>query len=613
MSSNTNEWTLLDYFFDNVAKHGSLTFMTQPMGKGEIRKFTYSETLEEAKKMSAYLSTLDLPPNSQIAICSKNCAWWIMADLAIQMAGHVTVPIFPTLTEKITEYTLKHSESRLLFIGKMDIEPYEEMKDGFIAGIPTISFPLCPEEGCAEKQWEEITGDSETLILADAFQSVVRKPEEMATIIYTSGSTGTPKGVMTSFKAMLSASKGFQKENHVTQKDRYLSYLPMAHGMERWLGECMPMYTGLQVFFAESLSTFVDDLNRCKPTCFLSVPRLWKKFQTGVFVKMPEKKLNKLLKFPIVNILVKRKVLKNLGLDQCRLAGSGSAPLSQELLLWYRNLGLELCEGYGMTENFNYSHFSRPGKGKYGYVGETYDDIQHRINPTDGEIQVLTPGMMMGYYKNEEATRDTITEDGWVRTGDKGAIDKDEFLRITGRTKEIFKTSKGKYVAPAPIESLLTNNHLLELAVVTGRSYAQPFAILQLADAPKLKAFQKDAAASRDQYAVELENHFMKKVNPSLEAHERISFVVLVSDNWSPENGFLTPTQKIKRSVIEDKYESLFDSWNEKKEKVLWHGVGSDVVPVRRLEQPIDNQVTEALKTTKLGENNDSDEESVEA
>ena len=230
---------------------------------------------------------------------------------------------------------------------------------------------------------------------------------------------------------------------------------------------------------------------------------------------------------------------------------------------------LELLEGYGMTENFNYSHLSRPHKVRVGYVGNTYDDVECRI-ASDGEIQVKTPGMMMGYYKNEEATKETITEDGWVRTGDKGDIDEQGRLKITGRTKEIFKTSKGKYVAPAPIENLFVSNHLVELACVSGRAHPQPHAIIQLSEGPKAEAAKGEK--EREAMAKELEEHMKTSVNPQIDPHEHLDFIVIVKDDWLPENGFLTPTQKIKRAVIEDTYGPKVDGWYEEKKKVIWYG-----------------------------------------
>ena len=372
---------------------------------------------------------------------------------------------------------------------------------------------------------------------------------------------------MTSFKAMLIPTKGLAKLLKVTSNDRYLSYLPVAHGMERWIGEMLPLYTGVYLFFAESIKTFVADLNRCHPTFFLSVPRLWTKFQAGVFEKMPEKKLSRLLSIPIISFLVKRKILKGLGLDCVRFAGSGSAPIPASILQWYHRLGLNLLEGYGMTENFNYSHITKPGKGRAGYVGSPYDGVEHRIE-ADGEIHVKTPGMMMGYFKNEEATKEAITEDGWVRTGDKGEIDGQGRLKITGRTKEIFKTSKGKYVAPSPIENLLVAHSLVELACVGGRAHPQPHAILQLSEGPKHSANED---AERATITKALEEHLLV-VNPQLDGHERLDFVVIVKDEWLPENGFVTPTQKIKRAAIEETYAPSVDGWYAQKTKVIWQG-----------------------------------------
>lgn len=338
--------------------------------------------------------------------------------------------------------------------------------------------------------------------------------------------------------------------------------------MERWLGECLPLYTGEALFFAESLTTFVNDLNRAKPTLFLSVPRLWTKFQAGVFTKMPEKKLDTLLRIPLINILIKKKILKGLGLDKVRIAGSGSAPIPAELLAWYRKLGLDLQEGYGMTENFNYSHMSRSGRSRAGYVGEPYDGVECRI-ASDGEIQTKTPGKMIGYFKNEEETKKVLTDDGFVRTGDKGEIDEMGRLKITGRTKEIFKTSKGKYVAPAPIETEFIKNHLIELACVSGRGQPQPHAIIQLSEGPKNGATK--GAEAREKMGAELMAH-LDSVNPGLEAHEKLSFLAIVKDDWLPENGFLTPTQKIKRSTIEDTYAAEVEGWYSQKQKIIWYG-----------------------------------------
>ena len=327
-----------DYILDICAKHPHKIFLTQPYGDGSVKNWTFHEFLTESKQMAGYIESLALPIPSQIGIMSKNCAYWLMADLAIMMTGHVGVPVYPTLTADTTRYTLEHSEAKLLFVGKLDEHPWNEMKKGIPEGMQCVSFPMCPE-GLSYVKWEDCLKN-------EVKEIKKRTREEMATIIYTSGSTGVPKGVMLSFKNMTDPTFGLIQQIHVTENDRYLSYLPCSHGMERWVGECIPFVTGEHVFFADSLSTFVQDLNRCKPTLFLSVPRLWTKFQQGVFKKMEPEKLYKLLMIPVVSWLIKRKLLKALGLQDVRYAGSGSAPLPSELLAWYRSLGLELLEGY---------------------------------------------------------------------------------------------------------------------------------------------------------------------------------------------------------------------------------------------------------------------------
>eukprot|EP00573_Skeletonema_grethae_P008189 CAMPEP_0201709226 /NCGR_PEP_ID=MMETSP0578-20130828/57982_1 /ASSEMBLY_ACC=CAM_ASM_000663 /TAXON_ID=267565 /ORGANISM="Skeletonema grethea, Strain CCMP 1804" /LENGTH=555 /DNA_ID=CAMNT_0048198183 /DNA_START=90 /DNA_END=1758 /DNA_ORIENTATION=- len=541
--------TVLDYILDNCAKFPNRTFLTQPMGGDEVLNFTFSEFLSESKKMAAHIESLDLPAASQIAIMSKNCAWWLMADLAIMMTGHVGVPIYPTLT----------AETDALHVGGNAVLHLVPGLKGIPADMKCISFPLCPDDVSYDK-WADLTGKSEEIK-----EIKKRTLEEMATIIYTSGSTGVPKGVMLSFQNMTTTTFGLLNTVKATDKDRYLSYLPISHGMERWVGECVPFVSGLHVFYAEALTTFVQDLNRCQPTLFLSVPRLWTKFQLGVFKKMPPEKLEKLLKIPIISYLVKKKLLKALGLNHVRYAGSGSAPLPPDLLAWYRSLGLELLEGYGMTENFNYSHMTKPGRGRVGYVGEPSEGVEQRI-AEDGEIQVKTPGMMMGYFKNEEATKETITEDGWLRTGDKGELDDLGRLKITGRTKEIFKTSKGKYVAPAPIENEYISNMRIELACVGGRGHQAANAILMLSEDAKKEV----ESGGKDDIEKELEE-LIKKVNSGLDDHEKLQFVAVVNDVWEPENGFLTPTNKIKRAKIEEEYNPLMDEWYNSKKKVIWH------------------------------------------
>jgi long-subunit acyl-CoA synthetase (AMP-forming) len=307
----------------------------------------------------------------------------------------------------------------------------------------------------------------------------------MVTIMYTSGTTGMPKGVMHSFRTM-NHSRTFCEIGGFSPDDRCLSYLPLSHVAERALLEANCFMAGCSVWFVDKLETFVDDVQRARPTAFGSVPRLLMQFQAGVFAKVPRARLEWLLRLPIIGRLVRRKVLADLVLDQTRLAFYGSAPSPVELIEWYRALGLELLEIYGMTEGWAYSHMGRVGEYKPGWVGPPVPGVEHRLT-SEGEICVKSPGIMLGYYKEPGLTREMIDADGWLHTGDRGEIDDEGRLRITGRVKELFKTSKGKYVAPAPIENRLLAHNGIEQACVSGASMPQPYAIVRPVEKRKVE------------------------------------------------------------------------------------------------------------------------------
>ncbi len=537
-------------------------WLTQPMGGGDnnIKTWTWAEAVGEARRMAAYLKSLDLPARSSIALCSKNCAHWILADLAIWMAGHVTVPLFHVLTAESVAYILEHSEARLLFVGKLD-PAWDQMKQGLPADLPTVALPLATDTD--HLQWDAIVTGQTPLE-----QSAACPPNETATIIYTSGSMGRPKGVMMSFDAMYNGGRLFCKIADVRTSDRQLSYLPLAHVFERLVIEAGSLCGGSQVFFAETLDTFVQDLRRARPTLFASVPRLWMKFQLGVFQKLPPQKLERLLKIPIVKSIVKKKILKELGLDQVRMAVSGASPIPKEVIEWYRHLGLELLEGYGMTENFSYSHISATSEMRPGYVGKPCPGVVHKIS-TEGEILVKSPCNMKGYFKAPELNETAFTADGFLRTGDLGEVDEMGRLKITGRVKELFKTSKGKYVAPTPIENLLLKNPLVEACYVTGAGYHQPHGVVMLSDGAKGKA-----AAGEQQWVSEKLAELLRDVNRALPRFEQLAFMVVTEDAWSAENGFLTPTQKIKRRVLDAAYGPLADEWYAAEKPIIWQGSG---------------------------------------
>ena len=532
--------------------------LTQPLGGGAVRDFTWGEAIGEVRRMAAHLRSLGIPPGSRIAILSKNCAHWLLADFAIWMAGHVSVPLYPTLAAGTIRQILEHSESKLLFVGKLD--GWEAMRPGIPAGLPCIGLPLAPKNDFP--QWDAIV--AATPPLAD---SPLRDGNELSTLMYTSGTTGVPKGVMHSFATFAWSINSGLKRVPLGSDARLLSYLPLAHVAERSLVEHALLATGMHVFFAESLETFTADLQRARPTVFFSVPRLWVKFQQAVDAKMPAAKLQRLLRIPIVRGLVSKKVLRALGLDACEYAAGGAAPMPPELLRWYARLGLPIAEVYGMTENCGVSHATLRGVERLGTVGQPQFGVETRIDPASGEIQMRSPGVMLGYYKEPGLTAETIDADGWLHTGDKGALDPEGNLRITGRVKDLFKTSKGKYVAPAPIEDKLVMNGAVEACVVTGANLGQPLGIVMLnADAAQRSAAPEGRAALEASLAEHL-----TKVNDGLDPHEQLECLVVVAESWSVENGFITPTFKVKRNRIEEAYAPLFERWTASRRAVVWH------------------------------------------
>jgi len=534
--------------------------LTQPMGGGVSRDYTWRQVEDEVRRMAAYLKAQGWEPGSKVAILSKNCAWWMMSDLAIWMAGYVSVPLYPTLAADTVRQILTHSESKACFIGKLD--GWEHMKPGVPADLPCLSYPLSPDDAIkACTGWEAVCKDTKPLS-----GKPVRAADELATLIYTSGTTGMPKGVMHNFGNFAWALDAGLKRLPMGKDDRMLSYLPLAHVVERVLVEHGWLRTGMHVYFADSLDTFAADLQRARPTIFFSVPRLWVKFQQGVHHKMPPAKLNRLLSIPFLGGIVRRKVLKALGLDQCRIAAGGAAPMPMALLQWYSKLGLHINEGYGMTENLAVSHITMPGKNQQGSVGPAYDGVEHRLDPQTGEIQMRSPALMLGYYKEPEKSREAMTDDGWLRTGDKGRIDEQGILYITGRVKDLFKTGKGKYVAPAPIEDKLVMHEAVEACVVAGANLGQPLGIVMLS-AQYIDRVSE--AGVRSDLERSLTEH-LKKINATLDPHERLQCVVVATTAWTVENDIITPTFKVKRNRIEDLYAKYYEGWESSGKKVVW-------------------------------------------
>jgi long-chain acyl-CoA synthetase len=540
--------TPLEMFYQWEQTHPDIVYLKQPID-GVNKDFTWRETGQQARKVAASLLAMDLPVGSHIAILSKNCAEWFITDLAIMLAGHVSVPIYSTAGEKTIQYVLEHAKCPVIFVGKLDNT--EKQVAAIDVGIVKLAFPY--PNIPADKQWDKL------------LQSVpfLGKPipalDSIMSIVYTSGSTGNPKGVVHNYESMCWAASNSLKELDVDQNDRVLSYLPLAHITERVLVEIASFYSGSRIDFIESLDTFARDVKATQPTLFISVPRLWTRFQMGVLANMPQKKLDFLLRVPIVRGIVSKKIRTKLGLGHARLCASGSAPIPATTLEWFRKIGINISEGWGMTENSAYGTCCVPFRAdKLGSIGRAYSGVDIRI-AEEGEIQVKGPCIMKEYYLEPEKTAEVMTEDGYLKTGDKGSIDSEGYIKITGRLKEIFKTSKGKYIAPVPIESKLMANSSIEQVCVTGSQLKQPIGLVVLSvEALKLKASEIEMSLLAT----------LNEVNATLESHAVLDCLVVMKDEWTVDNGLLTPTLKVKRHNLEEHYKGLING--QLNENIAW-------------------------------------------
>jgi len=531
-------------------------FLTQPVGGGKVRDWSWKQVGAEVRSMAAYLKAQEWEPGSRVAILSRNCAWWIMADLAIWMAGHVSVPIYPSLNCRNVRYILEHSGAKGCFLGSTDEKGMANC--GLPPGVQCIGFPTAQAAG--HPLWDTVVSATSPLS-----GNPSRGADDLATIIYTSGTTGTPKGVMHRFAAFSYFAKTASHLLSLTSEDRLLSYLPLAHIIERCACEAFGLFLAFRIYFTEGIETFLTDLTRASPTIFPSVPRLLLKFQQGVFAKIPRRRLDRLLRIPILNRALKKRIVRNLGLHTARYAASGGAALPLEILLWYRNLGLELFEGYGMTETAITHLPPAVDRIRPGYVGSAIDGVEMKVSE-NGELMVKSPMNMLGYYKDPQGTRDAYTADGFFKTGDVVELDSDGQVKIVGRLKEQFKTSKGKYVAPSPIETELMAHPALEACCVMGADLPSPFAVVVIATDARKRCANPTAREALEQSLLER----MNEVNTQVDPHERLSFIAIVDGPWTIENEILTPTLKTKRAVLERRYLSSVEIWQKRNNRIVW-------------------------------------------
>ena len=547
-------------FYDWEEKFKDKPFLRQPFGES-WEEYTWGETGQLARRLATGLKSLGLKKGSHIGLISKNCREWIIADLAIIMAGYVSVPFFPNLKSTEIKSLIEFGEVSALFVGKL--ENWEEMKNGVDKDLPIIAFPHYENNSIVSEgfQWDEFISKFEP-----QRENYHPNLDDVWTIIFTSGTTGNPKGVVLSFKINQSTDVMYTKNYNPLCVDfegnnSFFSYLPLNHIAERIAIEFTAFKNGGIISFTESIETFVKNLSDVQPSVFFGVPRIYTKFQLGILSKFNQKKLDILLAIPLLSNIIKKKLKKALGLYNAKVVVSGAAAMQIAQRNWFRKIGVNITIGYGMTENCAIttqlpgSNFTKPGS-----VGKVQPQVEIKIDDSTEEVLMRGPYMMLGYFNDKIITNNTI-KDGWLHTGDKGRIDSDGYLYITGRVKDTFKTSKGEFIDPGKIEAMFGEVDFFDQICVVGLGIPQPIMLVNISEVGK-KLEKND-----------LENKLTEKLNSVNELsfnYKKVAKIIICKDFWTPENEILTPTMKIKRGNVDKLYQDNYLDWYNNSKKIVW-------------------------------------------
>ena len=586
-------------FQNRVQEHGDKTLVIYKNKAGKWEEISWNKINEMVRDLGMFLIKRGVQPGDKVALFSPNRYEWWVADLAIISVGAVNVPIYATNSAEESRYIIDNSESKMCFVGTKDhmakiIKAKEKLPNlGEIiifdeleqppTGVITLAGAM--KEGRAATNKEEFDKRLKPINM-----------EDVATIIYTSGTTGHPKGVMLTHKNFVSnvnqvnaVDPEFLGDDHT-----FLSFLPLAHSLERTVGYYAAIFLGKKVAFAESTDKLLENFKEIRPTVLVSVPRIYEKVHAGIVAKVatapPVKKalfnwamgLAKknlpyicnneqrtgwfAFQYNLADKLIFSKLKEALGMDKLKGAVSGGGPLSVSDAEFFLGMGIIITEGYGLTETTPVTNSNKPKKIKPGTVGPAVKDTIVKIGE-GGEILIKGPQVMKGYYKNEEATKEVFTSDGFFRTGDIGEIDNDGYMKITGRIKDIIVTSGGKNISPQNIENTLITSPFIEQIAVIGdnRKYLSAlivpaFASLENWAKEKGIAFSNRHELAQNPEVIKLYEQEIQEYMKDYARVEQIRKFILLEKEWSQDSGELTPTMKLKRSIIRKKFEQEIES-----------------------------------------------------
>jgi long-subunit acyl-CoA synthetase (AMP-forming) len=541
--------TPLDYFYYWEEKTPTDIFLRQSLGNGQWKEYSWAEIGERVRKIASFIHSRNLSPQSKIALWSANSADWIMVDLAIMLSGHISVPLFPNQSVKAANHVLKECDVSLMFVGECG----QEQK---FAEWNTANVTLVGMHGCS------IAVDHNLAQIQQTFGLVLSNPkaelDSLMTIVYSSGTTSMPKGVIHLYSAPAKVTPSIAREFKISREEGYraslFSFLPLAHMAERALVEFTGLYSNACISFSAGLDDFSDEIVSVQPTFFFAVPRLWDKFKMSVDSKIPPEAQAALSEED------KHKIRYMLGLSRADMILSSSAPLQPQVHQWYLNMGIKVREVYGMTETF------ATGTGCFedilasGTVGKPIGDIVEVKLSDENEVLMRSEGMMLGYYRAEEKTL-SVLKDGWFHTGDCGTYDENGNLVVTGRKGDEFKTAKGKFIHPVPLEKCFSGVPEIEQFIVVGQGLNQPILLATRSESACLLTNSE----LRDKL-----KHYLSKINTTLAPYERISHILITRAAWTIDNGMLTPTLKYHRKTIESCFKPDALKCCENKEEVVF-------------------------------------------
>ena len=587
-------------FRQAVKKYGDRVAMRKKE-YGLWHNISWNEYYTLAKYVGTALISMGLQKGDCVSIIGDNCPEWVIIDLGIQCAGGVAVGVYSTNAWPQVEYVIQNSDSRFFFVeNEEQLDKWLHFRDNVASLKKVIVWDL---EGLRHfddpmvMTYDDLLGlgrnitEKDPNLVENRIDEVA--PEDLSVLVYTSGTTGSPKGAMLSHRNVTWMGRAITKDSPVYDTDEVMSFLPLCHIFERLFSVFVHITHGYTVNFIESPDTVTDNMREISPTVGYAVPRIWEKYLSAVYIRMSDATWLKRLVFGIAlrtgqkratlsmnfkpvpfylevlyqlaHFAVFRKLKQRLGFDRLRVAYSGAAPISPDVLHFFQSIGVNLIEGYGQTEGTGVTCASRIDKVKLGTVGPPLPETEVKI-AEDGEILVRSPGVFKGYYKNPEATKETI-KDGWLYSGDVGELDEDGYLKITDRKKDIIVTAGGKNITPQYIENKLKASSYINDAVVIGDNRRFITSLIMIDEDNVVKYAQdnkiqfstyKDLTQSPE--IIKLIQGEVNKVNEALSRVEQVKKFTMLPKKLYEEDGEVTPTMKVKRKYVNEAFSDLIDA-----------------------------------------------------